>query len=83
MGLVKSEKDLQTLRHTAREINSILFKFFAERNLKLVDFKVEFGIDKDGNIILADEISLIAADFGMRQQTKNLTKIDLDKTLVA
>ena len=57
MGLVKSEKDLQTLRHTAREINSILFKFFAERNLKLVDFKVEFGIDKDGNIILADEIS--------------------------
>ncbi|WP_103620344.1 phosphoribosylaminoimidazolesuccinocarboxamide synthase [Campylobacter concisus] len=57
MGLVKSEKDIQTLRHTAREINSILFKFFAERNLKLVDFKVEFGIDKDGNIILADEIS--------------------------
>ncbi|MBR8463987.1 phosphoribosylaminoimidazolesuccinocarboxamide synthase [Campylobacter sp. faydin G-24] len=57
MGLVKSEKDLQTLRHIGREINSILFKFFEERNLKLVDFKIEFGMDKDGNILLADEIS--------------------------
>jgi phosphoribosylaminoimidazole-succinocarboxamide synthase len=31
--------------------------FFAERKLKLVDFKVEFGADKEGNILLADEIS--------------------------
>ena len=26
-------------------------------DLKLVDFKIEFGKDSDGNIILADEIS--------------------------
>ena len=57
MGLVKSENDLHRLKHMGREINAILFKFFADRNLKLVDFKVEFGIDKDGNILLADEIS--------------------------
>ena len=57
MGLVKSENDLDRLKHMGREINAILFKFFADRNLKLVDFKVEFGIDKDGNILLADEIS--------------------------
>ncbi|QKF92245.1 phosphoribosylaminoimidazolesuccinocarboxamide synthase [Campylobacter sp. CCUG 57310] len=57
MGLVKSENDLDRLKHIGREINSTLFKFFADRNLKLVDFKVEFGVDKDGNILLADEIS--------------------------
>ena len=57
MGLVKSERDLDKLKSLGREINSVLFKFFAERNLKLVDFKVEFGIDSEGNIILADEIS--------------------------
>ena len=57
MGLVKSENDLDRLKHMGREINAILFKFFADRNLKLVDFKVEFGVDKDGNIVLADEIS--------------------------
>ena len=57
MGLVKSENDLDRLKHMGREINAILFKFFADRNLKLVDFKVEFGVDKDGNILLADEIS--------------------------
>lgn len=57
MDLVKSENDLDRLKHLGREINSILFKFFEQKNLKLVDFKVEFGIDKDGNILLADEIS--------------------------
>lgn len=57
MGLVKSENDLNTLRKIGREINAVLFKFFATKNLKLVDFKVEFGVDKDGNILLADEIS--------------------------
>ena len=76
MGLVKSEKDLQTLRHTAREINSILFKFFAERNLKLVDFKIEFGIDKDGNIILADEISPDSCRFW---DAKTNEKLDKDR----
>ena len=72
MGLVKS----QTLRHTAREINSILFKFFAERDLKLVDFKIEFGIDKDGNIILADEISPDSCRFW---DAKTNEKLDKDR----
>ena len=32
-------------------------KLFARINITLVDFKIEFGKDVDGNIILADEIS--------------------------
>ncbi len=38
-------------------INIILKEFFIKQNITLVDFKVEFGRTKDGEIILADEIS--------------------------
>jgi len=57
MNLVKSESDLEELKRLAREINSVLKKFFETRNIDLIDFKIEFGIDYDGNILLADEIS--------------------------
>lgn len=51
------QKDLDYIKDQARKINAILKPFFADKGLKLVDFKIEFGRDKDGNIILADEIS--------------------------
>ena len=57
LGLVNYQDELDKLRRVAREINDILKPFFAEKGLNLVDFKVEFGKDKDGNIILIDEIS--------------------------
>ena len=57
LGLVKYQDELDKLRRVAREINDILALFFFEKGLKLVDFKLEFGYDKDGNIILIDEIS--------------------------
>ncbi|MBE0491978.1 MAG: phosphoribosylaminoimidazolesuccinocarboxamide synthase [Sulfurospirillum sp.] len=57
LNLVKSESDLEELKRLGREINTIMKKFFLDRNLKLVDFKVEFGVDTEGNILLADEIS--------------------------
>jgi phosphoribosylaminoimidazole-succinocarboxamide synthase len=52
-----TKEELETLKERAREVNSILKPFFAEKGLNLVDFKLEFGRDKDGNILLADEIS--------------------------
>lgn len=51
------QKDLDFIKDQARKINAILKPFFADKGLKLVDFKIEFGRDKDGKIILADEIS--------------------------
>ena len=57
LNLVKSESDLEELRRLGREINAILKTFFAGRDLMLVDFKVEFGVDSEGAILLADEIS--------------------------
>ena len=74
MGIVKSENDLDKLKQLGREINSVLFKFFADRNLKLVDFKVEFGIDSEDNIILADEISPDSCRFWDANTNEKLDK---------
>ncbi len=57
LDLVKNREQLERLRELGREINAILKPFFAKRRLELVDFKVEFGIDSDGEILLSDEIS--------------------------
>lgn len=57
LNLVDDISKLEELKKLGKKINDILKPFFFERDLKLVDFKVEFGIDKDGNILLSDEIS--------------------------
>jgi len=41
----------------ARRINTLLTEFYAGLDIKVVDFKLEFGRDKEGNIILIDELS--------------------------
>ena len=57
LGLVDFQDELDRIRRMARQINDILRPYFAEKGLNLVDFKLEFGKDKSGNIILIDEIS--------------------------
>lgn len=49
--------ELSELRHLAERINDILIGFFAERNLRLIDVKLEFGKTSDDKMVLADEIS--------------------------
>jgi len=57
LNLVEDRESLNILKEKGKIINSVLKEFFGKRRLKLVDFKVEFGIDKDGEILLSDEIS--------------------------
>lgn len=57
LGLVEYQDELDKLRRMARQVNDILKPYFADRGLNLVDFKLEFGKEKNGNIILIDEIS--------------------------
>lgn len=57
LGLVDFQDELDKLRRMARQINDILKPYFADKGLNLVDFKLEFGKDRSGNIILIDEIS--------------------------
>lgn len=76
MELADSETELEELKRLAREINVILKAFFDKRGLILVDFKLEFGKDCDGNIILADEITPDSCRFWDKE-----TKAKLDKDL--
>lgn len=57
LNLVKDVSELDYIRDMARKINELLKDFYAKRNLILVDFKLEFGRDAEGNIILIDELS--------------------------
>lgn len=55
MGYATKDQ-VETVKEYALKVNTLLQKFFIERDLKLIDFKLEFGI-YDGKVILADEIS--------------------------
>ncbi len=48
---------LDYIKKTSLKINEILLSFFSSKNLKFVDIKLEFGISKSKDIVLADEIS--------------------------
>lgn len=52
-----TREELAYIKATTLKINELLKQFFLSMNLKLVDFKIEFGKTKDGEILLADEIS--------------------------
>ena len=52
-----TREEIDFLRTQTLKINEIMKKFFLKMDLKLVDFKLEFGKDVNGKVILADEIS--------------------------
>lgn len=57
LELVKSSEELDYIRFMARRVNTIMQEFFADKSLNVVDFKLEFGRDLNGSIILIDELS--------------------------
>ena len=57
LNLVNDTAELDYIRYMARRINTILTDFYAELDITVVDFKLEFGRDVNGNIILIDELS--------------------------
>ena len=56
MGLTTFE-ELGQIYETTRKINNLLKKVFDEEGITLVDFKIEFGKNSKGEILLADEIT--------------------------
>ena len=51
-----TKEQLAEVKKYAAIVNDTLKEFFMDKGLKLVDFKIEFGL-YDGQVILADEIS--------------------------
>ncbi|MFS9438755.1 phosphoribosylaminoimidazolesuccinocarboxamide synthase [Streptococcus sobrinus] len=54
---IADDQQIAFLKEETRRINGLLSDWFSQIGLKLIDFKLEFGFDKDGKIILADEFS--------------------------
>ena len=47
----------EEIKEKALQVNDVLSSLFADLEIRLIDFKLEFGKDSSGNILLADEIS--------------------------
>jgi phosphoribosylaminoimidazole-succinocarboxamide synthase len=52
-----TKEQIETLKQKALQVNTVLTDLFKELEITLVDFKLEFGINETGQILLADEIS--------------------------
>ncbi len=52
-----TKEEIDKIKEMAFKINDVLKEYFLSLNVKLVDFKLEFGRLNDGSIVLADEIS--------------------------
>lgn len=55
LGLA-TEEQIETIKTYAGIVNETMKEFFLEKGLKLIDFKIEFGVC-EGRVILADEVS--------------------------
>jgi phosphoribosylaminoimidazole-succinocarboxamide synthase len=75
---ILSSHDLDLIKNLTLKINVILTSFFKNIQLKLVDFKLEFGYDFKNNILLGDEISPDNCRLWDLNQ-KNDTIVSLDK----
>lgn len=73
---VVTKSQLEEIKNYTLKINEILQKLFLNAKIKLVDFKIEFGFDKDKRIMLADEIS---PDSCRLWDVNTLEKLDKDR----
>ncbi|WP_019121728.1 phosphoribosylaminoimidazolesuccinocarboxamide synthase [Brevibacillus massiliensis] len=71
---IADDADLTVLESIGLKVNEILKTYLAERNVILVDFKLEFGTTSDGNILLADEISPDTCRFWDMETKEKLDK---------
>ncbi len=69
-----TKEEIETIKNMAFKVNEVLKKYFLTRNIKLVDFKLEFGRLKDGTIVLADEISPDTCRFWDKDTNEKLDK---------
>ncbi|MGX7411694.1 phosphoribosylaminoimidazolesuccinocarboxamide synthase [Enterococcus caccae] len=54
---IATEQEILTIKQEAHKINQALITLFHKINIRLIDFKIEFGKRADGTILLADEIT--------------------------
>lgn len=68
-----SPEQMERIRDYALAINSIMLEYLSDKNIDLVDFKLEFGTHK-GEVILGDEISPDTCRFWDKHTHEKLDK---------
>ncbi len=71
---VASLEEIAVLKEKALQVNAVLTGFFDGLGIRLIDFKLEFGKDQEGNILLADEISPDTCRLWDKQTNEKLDK---------
>ncbi|WP_297521235.1 phosphoribosylaminoimidazolesuccinocarboxamide synthase [uncultured Clostridium sp.] len=67
-------EELDVIYDMTKKINELLKAFFIKQNVKLIDFKIEFGRDINGDVVLADEISPDTCRFWDAETNEKLDK---------
>ncbi len=73
---IATREEIDRIAELAFQINDVLKAFLAEKKVILVDFKLEFGKDMQGQILLGDEISPDTCRFW---DADTLEKLDKDR----
>lgn len=68
------EEQIGEMKQIALQVNQLLSRLFDEQQIDLVDFKLEFGLDQKGELLLADEISPDTCRFWEQGTGKKLDK---------
>ncbi|HPI97168.1 MAG TPA: phosphoribosylaminoimidazolesuccinocarboxamide synthase, partial [Synergistales bacterium] len=76
-----SKEELEKIREITLRVNQLLKKYFEKLDVILVDFKLEFGKDCEGNLLLSDEISPDTCRFWDRSSGEKLDKDRFRKDL--
>ena len=71
---IATKEEIDLITEYSLKINEILKEELFKSNIILVDYKLEFGKDKDGKIYLADEISPDTCRFWDKDTRKKLDK---------
>ncbi|AIF68439.1 phosphoribosylaminoimidazole-succinocarboxamide synthase [Palaeococcus pacificus DY20341] len=69
-----SEAEIKEMENIALKVNEILKEYFEKKGIILVDFKLEFGKNANGEIVLADEISPDTCRFWDAETKESLDK---------
>jgi phosphoribosylaminoimidazole-succinocarboxamide synthase len=57
LNLVPTESVLDAIKRIALQVNEVFLAYFSARGIRCADFKLEFGFDPQGNLLLGDELS--------------------------
>ena len=71
-----TKEEMEKIAAYSFKINDVLTDYLKEAGIELIDFKLEFGRTKDGQIVLADEISPDTCRFW---DVKTHEKLDKDR----